>query len=120
MEVKNGQAVQITADNYIEFGQHIIGFPVEIMPGEALLIKINYISTNKIPIERGIGAYVLNLKKQAGDSVETEVQIKLGNGMTPLSVYPRAGISDSSLIFRLTMEKSDSAAVEFALNDLFR
>lgn len=120
IEVKNGQAVQIMPDNYIEFGQHIIGFPVEIMPGEALLIKINYISTNKIPIERGIGAYVLNLKKQAGDSVETEVQIKLGNGMTPLSVYPRAGISDSSLIFRLTMEKSDSAAVEFALNDLFR
>ena len=120
IEMKNGQAVQIMADNYVEFGQHIIGFPVEIMPGESLLVKINYISTNKIPIERGIGAYVLNLKKQAGDSVETEVRIKLPNGVTPLSVYPRAGISDSSLIFNLTMEKSDSVVVEFAINDLFR
>ena len=120
VQVKNGQAVQVVADNYIEFGQHIIGFPVEIIPGEAVLIKINYISTNKISIERGMGAYVLNLKKQAGDSVETEVRIKLPEGVTPLSVYPRAGISDGSLVFEMTMEKSDSVAVEFAINDLFR
>gem|GEM_PF-3942053 len=120
VEVKNGQSVQVAADNYIEFGQHIIGFPLEIMPGESLLVKINYISTNKIPIERGIGAYVLNFKKQAGDSVKTEVRIKLGDGVTPLSVYPRAGISEGSLIFGMTMEKSDSVAVEFAVNDLFR
>lgn len=120
VEVKNGQSVQVAADNYIEFGQHIIGFPLEIMPGESLLVKLNYVSTNKIPIERGIGAYVLNFKKQAGDSVKTEVRIKLGDGVTPLSVYPRAGISDGNLIFGLTMEKSDSVAVEFAINDLFR
>lgn len=120
VEVRNGQTVQIMADNYVEFGQHIIGFPLEIMPGEAALIKINYISTNKISIERGIGAYVLNLKKQAGDSVETEVGIRLPDGVTPLSVYPRAGISDGNLIFGLTMEKSDQAVVEFAINDLFR
>lgn len=120
VRVKNDQTVQIMADNYIEFGQHIIGFPLEIMPGEAVLIKINYISTNKISIERGMGAYVLNLKKQAGDSVETEVRIKLPDGVTPLSVYPRAGISDGNLIFGLTMEKSDQAVVEFAIDDLFR
>jgi len=119
VEVKNGQSVQVAADNYIEFGQHIIGFPLEIMSGESLLVKLNYISTNKIPIERGIGAYVLNFKKQAGDSVKTEVMIKLGDGVTPLSVYPRAGISDGNLIFELTMEKSDSVAVEFAINNLF-
>ena len=120
VQVKNDQAVQVMADNYIEFGQHIVGFPVEIMPGESLLIKINYISTNKISIERGIGAYVMNLKKQAGDSVETEVRIKLPDGVTPLSVYPRAGILDGTLIFGMTMEKSDQAVVEFAVNDLFR
>jgi hypothetical protein len=120
VQVKNGQTIQVMADNYIEFGQHIIGFPLEILPGETALIKINYISTNKISIERGIGAYVLNLKKQAGDSVETEVRIKLPDGITPLSVYPRAGISDGNLIFGLTMEKSDQTVVEFAVNDLFR
>jgi len=74
----------------------------------------------KISIERGIGAYVMNLKKQAGDSVETEVRIKLPDGVTPLSVYPRAGILDGTLIFGMTMEKSDQAVVEFAVNDLFR
>lgn len=119
VEVKNGQSVQVAADNYIEFGQHIIGFPLEIMPGESLLVKINYISTNKIPIERGIGAYVLNFKKQAGDSVKTEIRIKMEDGVTPLSVYPQAGILNGNLIFRLTMGKSDSVAVEFAINDLF-
>lgn len=120
VRVKNDQAVQIMADNYIEFGRHIIGFPLEVLPGETALIKINYISTNKISIERGIGAYVLNLKKQPGDSVETEIRIKLPDGVTPLSVYPRAGISDGNLIFGMTMEKSDQAVVEFAIDDLFR
>lgn len=120
VEVKNGQSVQVAADNYIEFGQHIIGFPLEVMPGELLRVKINYISTNKIIFERGIGAYILNFKKQGGDSVETEVRIKLPEGTTPLSVYPRAGISEGNLIFGLTMVKSDSVAVEFAINDLFR
>lgn len=120
VQIKNDQTVQIMADNYIEFGQHIVGFPLEVLPGETALIKINYISTNKISIERGIGAYALNLKKQTGDSVETEIRIKLPEGVTPLSVYPRAGISDGSLIFGLTMEKSDQAVVEFAINDLFR
>jgi len=118
--VKNNQSVQIMADNYIEFGQHVIGFPLEIMPGEDVLIKIHYFSTNKIPIERGIGAYVLNLKKQTGDSVKTQVQVSLTEGITPLSVYPRAEILDNNLIFKLTMEKSDSAVIEFAVNDLFR
>lgn len=120
VEVENGRGIQIAADNYIEFGQHIIGFPLEIMPGAAKLIKINYVSTNKIPIERGIGAYILNFKKQAGDSVETQVEINLPDRTTPLSVYPRAGVTDNNLIFRLPMKKSDSAAVEFAINDLFR
>ena len=120
VKVQNDRIVQVMADNYIEFGQHIIGFPLEIMPGEAVLIKINYISTNNISIERGIGAYVMNIKKQAGDSVETEVRIKLPDGVTPLSVYPRAGILDGTLIFGMTMEKSDQAVVEFAVNDLFR
>lgn len=120
VSVENGEAVQIPTDNFIESGQHIVGFMLEVKPGESKMIKIAYSSTSKIPIERGTGSYVLGLKKQPGDSVSTEINIKLSDGITPLSVYPQAKVSGGDLSFKFPMVKSDSVMVEFAIDSLFR
>lgn len=118
--IENGQAVQIPTDNYVELGRHIVGFGLEIKPGESKVFRINYVSTSNIPTDRGVGGYVLNLKKQPGDSVPTESEIKFTGGITPLAVYPAADTAGSSLRFKLPMIKSGSVAVEFAVNSLFR
>jgi hypothetical protein len=117
---ENGQAVQIPIDNYVESGHHIVGLVVDVKPGESKVIRITYVSTTVIPIDRGTGGYILNLKKQSGDSVMTEVEVKLPEGITPLSVYPQPKVTGNSLNFMLPMVRSDSVVVEFAVNDLFR
>lgn len=118
--IENGQSTQMPIDNFVELGRHIIGFSLNVHPGESKTIRITYVSTAKIPTDRGVGAYVVNVKKQLGDSVLTEVEIKFPNGITPISVYPQAKVSGNSLSFKLAMTKSDSVAVEFAINNLFR
>lgn len=118
--IENGQTVQIPTDNYVELGRHFVGFSLEVKPGESKMIRITYVSTEKISIDRGVGGYVLNLKKQSGDSVSTEVEFKFPDEITPLAVYPEAKIGASGLNFKLPMGKSSSVAVEFAVNSLFR
>lgn len=118
--LENDQATQIPTDNFVELGRHIIGFGLDVKPGESKIIRINFVSTVKIQTERGVGSYFLNLKKQPGDSVPTEVAFKFPDGITPLAVYPASAVAGSSLNFRLSMIKSASVAVEFAVNSLFR
>lgn len=120
VSIENGQSAQIPTDNYVEFGKHIIGFGLEVKPGEAKVFRINYVSTANIPTDRGVGGYVINFKKQPGGSVPTESEIKLPEGMTPLAVYPAAEAAGNSLHFKLPMARSGSVAVEFAVNSLFR
>lgn len=118
--IENGQAVQMPIDNFVELGRHILGFGLNVPPGESKVIRITYASTAKIPVDRGVGGYVVNLKKQAGDSVLTEMEIKFPDGVTPISVYPQAKVAGNSLNFKLDMAKSSSVALEFAIDDLFR
>ena len=41
----------------------LLVFSLEVKPGESKMIRITYVSTEKIPIDRGVGGYVLNLEE---------------------------------------------------------
>ena len=57
--IENGQTVQIPTDNYVELGRHVVGFSLEVKPGESKMIRITYVSTEKIPIDRELAVMFL-------------------------------------------------------------